>query len=208
MDGPNNDTSNPLWTLPRDDPRCSNSSCQAFITGYQADQSRYSDSRYPAYAEWTTYFYCATIALFAILYLQRRLCNRVRNGSRLKERGLAYWRMATYRRIEGWLGRHVQESWGQLALLAAASVFAATLPFAQGYFLRRLFRYGSPPLSVRCAMLISALLPIMVALAGKVNVVSLLTGISYARLNVWHRYVAFVVYALVIVHLVGLVPGI
>lgn len=193
---------NPLWNLSRTDPRCINSSCLAYWYGWFDDQERYSNNEFPLYSEWAVYFYCTTIFVFAILYASRRL-NDGREGTRLREKLLACWRSFIYRRISGRLGEAVDLSFGQLTLLSIATIFIAILPFFQGYFFRSLFRYGSPPLSVRCAMLISALLPICLALAGKVNLVSLLTGISYAKLNIWHRYVALVIYSLATIHLVS-----
>ncbi|KAF2668069.1 hypothetical protein BT63DRAFT_441574 [Microthyrium microscopicum] len=192
---------NPLWDLSENDPRCINVSCLAYILGYLDDQDRYSNDNYPLYAYWTTYFYCATVALFAIVYVNRRLRDGGA-GSRFKEQAKAYWRMWIYRRITGKLGEQMDMSLGQLTIFIIATIFILVLPFAQGYFLRAYFRFGSPPLSVRCAMLISGLLPICIALAGKVNIVSCLTGISYAKLNVWHRYIALMIYILTIIHLV------
>ncbi|KAF7156364.1 hypothetical protein CNMCM6106_009631 [Aspergillus hiratsukae] len=43
---------------------------------------------------------------------------------------------------------------------------------------------------VRSAWLAVAQLPLIVLLAGKNNIISLLTGVSYERLNVYHRWVA------------------
>jgi Ferric reductase like transmembrane component len=192
---------NPLWNLPGDDPRCVNTSCLAFIIGYDEDQERYSNNNFPFYAKWAVYFYCATILVFTFVYVNRLLTDRGK-GTRLKQQFLAYWRMFIYRRLAGKVGEHVDISFGQLAIFSIATIFIAILPFFQGYYLRQLFRYGSPPLSVRCAFLISALLPVCLALAGKVNIISILTGISYAKLNIWHRYVAYVIYCLTIVHLV------
>jgi hypothetical protein len=201
MDGSANLSSNPSWNLPRDDPRCVDSLCLAFNTGFQEDQQRYSNNLFPFYATWAVYFYSATILLFAFVYVNRLLADGGK-GTRLWQQTLACWRMFTYRRLGGKAGELVDISYGQLAIFIIATIFIAILPFFQGYFFRQLFRYGSPPLSVRCAFLISALLPICIALAGKVNIVSILTGISYAKLNIWHRYVAYVIYCLTIVHLV------
>lgn len=195
-------SANPLWDLPITDSRCVNASCFEFIYGYLEDQYAYSNYNFPLYAQWVVYFYSATLIVFFLLYLHKRLNDRGRR-TRFKEKGRAYWRMLNYRRLSGRLGDSIDLSYGQLSLFGVATIFISILPFFQGYFFRDLFRFGSPPLSVRCAMLISALMPICVALAGKVNIISLLTGISYAKLNVWHRYVAYVVYALSIVHMVS-----
>lgn len=196
-----NQSSNTFWNLSRTDPRCVNASCFQFVYGYFEDQSRYSDYNFPPYARWPVFFYTATIFCFFLWHIYRQVDDQ-NHRTRLNERAVAYWRILNYRRLSGPLGRVLDLSYGQLTLLTVATVFITILPFFQGYFLRDMFRYGSPPLSVRCAMLISALLPLCLALAGKVNIVSLLTGISYAKLNLWHRYVAYIIYALSIVHLV------
>jgi hypothetical protein len=196
-------SSNPLWNLPADDPRCTNGSCLAYIYGWLEDQDRYNSDQFKLFAQWTTYFYCTVVALFAVIFFTRLMGDKGK-GTRLKERCLACWRMFFYRRLSGKMGQRVDLSYGQLSLLVIATIFLAFLPFYQGYYLRALFRYGSPPLSVRCAMVISGLLPILMALAGKVNIVTLLTGISYAKLNLYHRYVAFMIYGLTIIHLVCL----
>ncbi|GME37512.1 putative ferric reductase protein [Neofusicoccum parvum] len=51
-------------------------------------------------------------------------------------------------------------------------------------------------------MCISALMPLLAALAGKVNFVTWVTGASYAELNIFHRYVGGVVFALATIHTV------
>ncbi|KAF2428632.1 hypothetical protein EJ08DRAFT_322025 [Tothia fuscella] len=194
-----NVSTNPLWKLPITDPRCNNASCFDFVYGYLDDQLRYSNYNFPLYAQWTVIFYTTTVTLFFLLHLYRSF-NDQSHRTRLRERVIACWRMVNYRRASGWIGSKIDVSYGQLILLSIATIFVAILPFFQGYFLRDLFRYGSPPLSVRCAMLISALLPMCLALAGKVNIISLLTGISYAKLNIWHRFVAYIIFALAVVH--------
>lgn len=45
-------------------------------------------------------------------------------------------------------------------------------------------------LGVRAGWLAVAQIPLLVLLAGKVNIVGLLTGVSYERLNVYHRWIA------------------
>ena len=54
--------------------------------------------------------------------------------------------------------------------------------------------------SIRAAWLAVAQVPLVVLLAGKINWVGLLTGFSYERLNVLHRWVSRVMLLLVIFH--------
>lgn len=62
--------------------------------------------------------------------------------------------------------------------------------------------YGSPPLAVRSGMMAVALMPWIVALAMKANLISMVTGISHERLNVLHRWAAYICLVLSILHTV------
>jgi hypothetical protein len=46
----------------------------------------------------------------------------------------------------------------------------------------------------------TALIPLIIALSGKVNIISLLTGTGHEKLNVFHRYVGWIMFALSTVH--------
>jgi hypothetical protein len=62
--------------------------------------------------------------------------------------------------------------------------------------------YGSPPLAIRAGMLSVALLPWIVALASKANFISIMTGIGHDRLNVLHRWLAYLCLLLALIHAV------
>ncbi|KAK7528406.1 ferric reductase NAD binding domain-containing protein [Phyllosticta citriasiana] len=62
--------------------------------------------------------------------------------------------------------------------------------------------YGSPPVAIRSGMMAIALLPWIIALSMKANVVSLLTGIGHERLNVLHRWGAYIMLILSLIHTV------
>lgn len=62
--------------------------------------------------------------------------------------------------------------------------------------------YGSPPLAVRSGMLAVALLPWIVALSMKANFITMITGIGHERLNVLHRWAAYICLILSIIHTV------
>ncbi|PNS14053.1 Ferric/cupric reductase transmembrane component 1 [Sphaceloma murrayae] len=87
-------------------------------------------------------------------------------------------------------------------------LFMAALAFTMGYcfipqpYFWESFAYGSPPLSIRAGMLAVALMPWIVALSMKANVITLLTGISHERLNVLHRWLAYLCLTLSIIHTV------
>ncbi|KAJ4369239.1 hypothetical protein N0V83_006324 [Neocucurbitaria cava] len=87
-----------------------------------------------------------------------------------------------------------------IVLLAlCVGVLYSTLP--QPLFWQSI-AYGSPPLAVRSGMLAVALLPWIVALATKANLITMVTGISHERLNVLHRWAAYICLILSILHTV------
>ncbi|OCL01432.1 hypothetical protein AOQ84DRAFT_444016 [Glonium stellatum] len=163
------------------------------------------------YGKWMTYFYAFWIFLFTAIHFYHILKDNL-SKSNTHDRSrkpswnnkiIALCRSFTYRRLGGPIGRAIglrQTSFGTLSLLSLATIFSAILPFPEHPYLRSLFRFGSPPLSVRCALIISSLTPLIVALAGKVNVITFLTGICYSKLNILHRYCAYVLFCLATVH--------
>lgn len=61
-------------------------------------------------------------------------------------------------------------------------------------------QYGSPPLAIRAGMLAVALMPWIVGLSMKANLITLITGIGHERLNVLHRWGGYLCLALSIIH--------
>lgn len=92
--------------------------------------------------------------------------------------------------------------------LAVVSVLAIALAFVSLYcFLPQplywqSMAFGSPPLAIRAGMLAVAMTPWIVAMSMKANLVSMLTGISHERLNVFHRWGGYLCLFLSLVHAV------
>jgi hypothetical protein len=61
-------------------------------------------------------------------------------------------------------------------------------------------QFGSPPMAIRSGMMAVALLPWVVAMAMKANIVSIMTGIGHERLNVFHRWGAYLMLLLSLIH--------
>lgn len=61
---------------------------------------------------------------------------------------------------------------------------------------------GSPPLAIRAGMLAVALMPWLVGLSMKANLISLMTGLGHERLNALHRGAGWLCLFLSIVHTV------
>lgn len=162
------------------------------------------------YGHWTTWCYIVLIGLFAIancyrLWRDHRYNNPASIGPSLTvfEKAQAVRRYVSYRRLHGPLFNRLSlPSVGMLFFLLAALIFFVTATFAvQPYY--RLHRgFGSPPIAVRTGLMAVACTPILVALAGKANIITCLTGIGYEKLNVIHRYVAWMCFGLSLVHTV------
>ncbi|KAK9335245.1 hypothetical protein LIPSTDRAFT_64448 [Lipomyces starkeyi NRRL Y-11557] len=84
--------------------------------------------------------------------------------------------------------------------LMVTLVFVSALVFAQRPYYRQHLGFGSPPIAIRSGLMAFACIPILFALAGKANVITLFTGISHERLNVIHRCVAWISFALSLFH--------
>lgn len=76
------------------------------------------------------------------------------------------------------------------------------MTFVQRPYYRQHRGYGSPALGVRTGMMAMALTPPIFALAGKVNIVTYIAGISHEKLNVLHRYVSYLMLGLAIAHVI------
>lgn len=61
-------------------------------------------------------------------------------------------------------------------------------------------QFGSPPLAIRSGMLAVALMPWIIATAMKANLISVVTGIGHERLNVLHRWGAYLCLVLSLIH--------
>lgn len=67
-------------------------------------------------------------------------------------------------------------------------------------YYRRTYKDGSPPLAIRTGMVAIALFPFIFACALKVNPISMLTGVSHAKLQIYHQVLAFIMFFMAVVH--------
>lgn len=199
---------NPLEDLPLTDPRCNNDSCTAFEAAHNASQAQVSYYLQFSYGHWTTWYYAIVIFVFTVLYA----CNRYAASkprrqspssslSILKNKSVAAARYVTYRRFRGPIfDRLGLPSCGLLVLLMLSVLFLCILTFAVRPYYRGHRGYGSPPLAIRTGLMAAACTPLLVALSGKANLITLLTGIGHERLNVVHQWVAYMCLGLSVVH--------
>ncbi|KAI5369802.1 Putative ferric reductase, NAD binding domain, ferric reductase transmembrane component-like protein [Septoria linicola] len=87
-------------------------------------------------------------------------------------------------------------------LVLAATAFTLLYSFLPRPLFWASIQFGSPPLAIRSGMIAVALMPWIIGLSMKANFISLLTGIGHERLNVLHRWLAYIFLALSIIHTV------
>lgn len=105
---------------------------------------------------------------------------------------------------------NIRKGWRPLVFPSLSVIVIVLLAFAVGILYccipQPLFwksiAFGSPPLAVRSGMMAVALLPWIVALSMKANLITMVTGISHERLNVLHRWAAYLCLVLSILHTV------
>jgi predicted ferric reductase len=87
-----------------------------------------------------------------------------------------------------------------LGIAFVAAAFSALIIFVPQPLYWQSLAFGSPPVAIRSGMMAIALVPWVVALAMKVNFVSFLTGLGHERLNVFHRWSAYLCLLLSLIH--------
>ncbi|KAK5129055.1 hypothetical protein LTR85_000388 [Meristemomyces frigidus] len=128
-------------------------------------------------------------------------------SSRLLNIGSALCRLVFYRPIPAWRYRKewrpiVFPSIGVITIVLAALVFVVLYCFVPQPLYWQSIRYGSPPVAVRAGMIAIAMMPWIVALGMKANFISMITGIGHERLNVLHRWLAYLFLLLSLIHTV------
>lgn len=89
---------------------------------------------------------------------------------------------------------------GSLIIVAAFCISVIVWTFSILPYYRLTREWGSPPLAVRAGMIGAGLVPFFVSTAVKVNPISVLTGLSHDKLQVFHQWLARLFLFLSIVH--------
>ncbi|KAI9809263.1 MAG: hypothetical protein M1825_002554 [Sarcosagium campestre] len=89
-----------------------------------------------------------------------------------------------------------------VGIVACATIFVTIYSFAPQPLYYATIVFGSPPLAIRAGMIAVAMMPWIVAMSMKANLVSMLTGIGHERLNVLHRWGGYLCLFLSLVHTV------
>ena len=93
-------------------------------------------------------------------------------------------------------------SFAVLAIITIGLVFSLLYCFLPEPLFYKTMAYGSPPLAIRAGMMAIALIPWIVALASKANMIAFMTGIGHERLIVLHRWGAYLCLILSAIHAV------
>lgn len=118
---------------------------------------------------------------------------------------LALFRWVFYRPIPDIRWRKHRFTFSSLAVLGVGFValaFVALFSFLPQPLYWVSIRYGSPPLAIRSGMIAVAMTPWIIATAMKANILTLVTGIAPDRLNVFHRWAAYLCLLMSLVHMI------
>ncbi|TGZ76664.1 hypothetical protein EX30DRAFT_399121 [Ascodesmis nigricans] len=114
----------------------------------------------------------------------------------LYDRASTHMRSFAYKRLR----RIPSVSIGMWTLVFAGFLFPMLYVFTQHPYYAREIWMGPPPLAGRSGMMAIAMLPFIIALGMKVNLVSLITGVGHEKLNVLHRWLAVLFGILSLIH--------
>lgn len=89
---------------------------------------------------------------------------------------------------------------GVIFIVSAATIFVTLYCFIPQPLYYTSISYGSPPLAIRAGMIAVAMMPWIIALSMKANLISVITGMGHERLNVLHRWAAYIMLFLSLVH--------
>ncbi|MCJ1255963.1 hypothetical protein MMC24_003782 [Lignoscripta atroalba] len=89
---------------------------------------------------------------------------------------------------------------GVVTIVSAALIFVTLYCFVPQPLFYASISFGSPPLAIRAGMIAVAMMPWIVALSMKANLVSYITGIGHERLNVLHRWGGYLCLFLSLIH--------
>lgn len=104
--------------------------------------------------------------------------------------------------IKLWKLELVFPSLSILVIVTLAVSFVMLYCFLPQPLFYQSIRDGSPPVAIRAGMLSVSIIPWIVGLSTKANIITMLTGIGHERLNVLHRWGGYICLLLAIVHVV------
>lgn len=163
------------------------------------------------YAKYTVYFGVAVIFVALVKHSYYRVRDiRFRSGSTtnaavsLIDVLISYCRFVGYKQTPRYLQYFASfpKSVGSALFMMLTTLYLACYCFVPHFWYRPCIGFGSPPLAIRAGLMATALMPFIYVLSGKSNMITLLTDVSYEKLNTYHQYVGVAAFILSIVHTV------
>ncbi|KAI5475398.1 hypothetical protein MNV49_001466 [Pseudohyphozyma bogoriensis] len=156
----------------------------------------------------TIAFFCAAIGFFAVLnVLHRGRQSRINALVVLYLPGYTYFaalfRSVAYRRFRLRPKSGYSLTLGETIIVCSMIIFFSAMALGPKpyYWPKDLFQDAmSPPMATRCGWMAIAILPFQVLLATKWNFITVLTGVSHEKLQVYHRWSGWIMYVLALMH--------
>ncbi|KAJ5810373.1 Riboflavin synthase-like beta-barrel [Penicillium pulvis] len=169
---------------------------------YRNSHWRYWYEADHVYALATVYFCCAIIGVFALSNFLARYSPEWVKRTRVWRATTSVSRYLAYRGYGFPMMRYWTPSLGVLLLgIAGVGFFLGMTLGPQPYYWPTDANYGSsPPIATRAGWMALALLPFVLALSVKANMISALTGIPHEKLQVFHHWTSYAMFALALVH--------
>ncbi|KAG7664394.1 FRE7 [[Candida] subhashii] len=161
------------------------------------------------YALYTAYFGVATIFVAFVKHLYYRFRDyRYKNrqtsnvATSIVDVLISYCRFIGYKQVPARIRffTSLPNSVGGSLYVSFTSLYLLCYCLVPHFWYRECRGFGSPPLAVRAGLMATALTPFIYVLAGKSNAITLLTGMSYEKLNVYHQFVGVAAFVLSLIH--------
>jgi predicted ferric reductase len=165
------------------------------------------------YGEVTVYFGVVVIFLACLKHIWYRYTDYAykRNFNKGVEPGYvgsfiaivsAFSRNIGYKPVTGFLHDWLSMpgNMGNFLLVIVSTLYLACYCFIPHYWYRGCAGFGTPPIAIRAGVMATALLPFVYTMSGKSNMITLLTGISYEKLNVLHQFTGVASLVLGLIH--------
>ncbi|KAI7221048.1 hypothetical protein KC333_g1993 [Hortaea werneckii] len=171
---------------------------------YQQGYWRFWSEADHRYALPTIAFFMAAIILFGVGNLVQEASPRSLFQCRPTTKLIALQRYLSYRSLRIEVLNWNSAPFGILLLAAIGVIYFFCMTLApKSYYWPNTpeLNYGnSPPLATRAGWLSLACMPFVFATAGKSSFITLATGISHERLQIFHRWISYAFFVLALIH--------
>ncbi|CAH6720944.1 ferric/cupric reductase transmembrane component 7 [[Candida] jaroonii] len=181
----------------------------AYMDEYMKSQATIPWASQVYYGYYTLYYGCAFIIVAGLKngYYRWRDSRYRNNGSttildQFANSISGYSRLFGYKNLPAKISHFTSlpPSGGNSLFLISTSLYLLLWVFLPHFWYRGCRGFGSPPLAVRAGIMATALTPFIYILGGKTNFITLLTGISYEKLNYLHQYAGVAALTLSLIH--------